>query len=107
MDQPDVRRSPAEIPLPPPYHGLHPAPVMRGFEPIVWLSPTRRSDVVRVRRHTCECVPIIYELCHSGGLLFIRRTVRNAEGPSIHESERLITVRMEALWERLITGQAR
>jgi hypothetical protein len=71
------------------------------------LKDTRRSDRVRVRRHTCDCKETIYELCHAGGLMFIRRTVRELGGPVAHETERLITVRMEDLWMRLILGQAR
>jgi hypothetical protein len=76
-------------------------------ETINWLPPVRRSERVRVRRHTCECRATIYELCHSGGLMFIRRTTRSDQTSTIHETERLITVRMEDLWTRLIVGQAR
>ncbi|ADG87801.1 hypothetical protein TBS_00560 [Thermobispora bispora] len=93
--------------LPPEYHGLHVAPVQPGHEAIEWLTPTNRSDRVRVVQHTCECRTTIYELCRSGGLMFIRRTVRTAKGARVHETERLITARMERLWMRLLLGQAR
>lgn len=107
MGQSGARASGLEIPLPPPYHGIHVAPVRMGHEKIGWLEPTSRSDRVRVRRHTCECKATIFELCHSGGLMFIRRTIRGPECLAIHETERLIAVRMEALWHRLLLGEAR
>ncbi|WP_204074529.1 hypothetical protein [Planotetraspora phitsanulokensis] len=71
------------------------------------MKDTRRSDRVRVRKHTCDCMATIYELCYAGGLLFIRRTIRELDSRVAHETDRLITVRMEDLWMRLILGQAR
>jgi hypothetical protein len=104
-------RSRASRPAPeieiPSYHGIHVAPLQSEHVRIAWHHPTRRSDRARVRRHTCDCKATIYELCHSGGLLYIRRTVRDMEGYVIRETERLITVRMEDLWNKLILGQAR
>ncbi|MCT9932848.1 hypothetical protein N5079_21820 [Planotetraspora sp. A-T 1434] len=91
----------------PSYHGIHVAPLQADHERINWMVPTHRSDRIRVRRHTCDCKATIYELCHAGGVLFIRRTIRRDEGNRVHETERLITVRMEDLWTRLILGQAR
>ncbi|MFF4773477.1 hypothetical protein ACFY05_11525 [Microtetraspora fusca] len=96
-----------ENPIPEPYHGVHVAPAQKGHEKIRWLAPAQRSDRVRVRRHTCECKATIYELCHSGGLLFIRRTVRGPDGARVHESDRLVTAKMEALWLMLLLGEAR
>ncbi|MCC5575125.1 hypothetical protein IMZ11_05655 [Microtetraspora sp. AC03309] len=96
-----------ESPIPGPYHGVHVAPLQKMHEKINWLVPVQRSDRVRVRRHTCECKATIYELCHSGGLVFIRRTVRGPDGSRVHESERLVTARMEILWLRLLIGEVR
>ncbi|GAA1271692.1 hypothetical protein Psi02_52010 [Planotetraspora silvatica] len=104
---PAKSRARRSVAIAPPYHGIHVAPLQREHERIKWMRDTRRSDRVRVRRHTCDCKETIYELCHAGGLLFIRRTVREPGGPVAHETERLITVRMEDLWMRLILGQAR
>lgn len=107
MGQSPAKASDLEIPLPPPYHGIHVAPIQMGHQKINWLKPTARSDRVRVRLHTCECKATIYELCHSGGLVFIRRTIRGPDGSDVHETERLIWVRMEVLWNRLLLGEAR
>ncbi|WP_244302048.1 MULTISPECIES: hypothetical protein [Microbispora] len=59
-----------------------------------------------MRRHTCECRPTIYELCQAGGLLFVRRTEREGE-VKVHETERLVSARIEPLWTKLLTGEAR
>ncbi|WP_067178677.1 hypothetical protein [Microtetraspora niveoalba] len=105
MDTPE--KPVVESLIPGPYHGVHVAPLQKGHEKIRWLPPAQRSDRVRVRRHTCECKATIYELCHSGGLMFIRRTVRGPDGAHVHESDRLVTARMEVLWLRLLLGEAR
>lgn len=101
-----AKGSGADIPLPPPYHGIHVGPAWEDHESITWLKPTPRSDRVRVRRHTCECKPTIYELCQAGGLLFVRRTEREP-AVKVRETERLITVRIVPLWTKLLTGEAR
>ena len=95
-----------DIPLPPPYHGIHLGPARDGHEGIEWLRATNRSDRVRVRRHTCECKATIYELCGAGGLSFNRRTTRGA-AMEIHETERLVSARIEGLWVRLLSGEVR
>ncbi|MBP2702807.1 hypothetical protein JOL79_03190 [Microbispora sp. RL4-1S] len=94
------------MPLPAPYHGLHVASLQMEHIKIRWLAPAGRSDRVRVRRHTCECMPVIYELCAAGGLLFVRRTDRSARKFEIAETDRLVTARMEPVWYKLITGMA-
>lgn len=101
-----AKGSGADIPLPPPYHGIHVPPPRDDGKLIRWLLPTNRSDRVRVRRHTCECRPTVYELCQSGGLLFIRRTNREGGQVEVRETERLIAVRIEPLWTRLLRGEA-
>ncbi|MBX6383922.1 MAG: hypothetical protein IRZ07_13260 [Microbispora sp.] len=100
-----AKRPGADIPLPPPYHGIHAGPPIDGYKKINWMKPTNRSDRVRVRLHTCECKATIYELCSAGGLMFIRRTKRGKK-LEIHETERLIAARMEKLWARLLSGEA-
>ncbi|WP_205831149.1 MULTISPECIES: hypothetical protein [Microbispora] len=50
---------------------------------------------------------MVYELCVSGGLVFIRRTVRKPAGLSVRETEWLLTARAMELWRRLLAGQAR
>lgn len=107
MRQSPVKELRTDIPLPRPYHGLHVAPAQAGYEEIRWLRPTSRSDRVRVRRHTCECRPTVYELCAAGGLMFVRRTVEARRGVRIHETDRINTAGMRELWRRLILGQAR
>ncbi|MEU7916434.1 hypothetical protein [Microbispora bryophytorum] len=65
-----------------------------------------RAASVRVRRHTCDCQPVAYELCQAGGLMFVRRYDRT-DGVLIHESEWLRPPAAEHLWTRILLGQAR
>ncbi|GAB3140925.1 hypothetical protein [Microbispora hainanensis] len=101
------RGAPKDAQLPAPFHGVHVAPPQTGCERLVWRKPTARCTHLRVRRHTCECQPVVYELCVSGGLVFVRRTVRKPAGLSVRETEWLLTARAMELWQRLLTGQAR
>ncbi|MEU8192213.1 hypothetical protein AB0C10_00365 [Microbispora amethystogenes] len=72
------------------------------------MGETRRSVSVRVVAHTCDdCSPLAYELCASGGLLFVRRTDRSGDRPKIRETERLPYARMRPLWTELLLGRAR
>ncbi len=100
-----AKRPGVDIPLPPPYHGIHASPPRDRHQKIAWSKPTNRSDRVRVHRHTCECKATIYELCSAGGLMFIRRTKRGVK-MEIRESERLVSARMRELWVRLLSGEA-
>ncbi|MEV0971040.1 hypothetical protein [Microtetraspora glauca] len=102
-----VRVAPGETDLPPPFHGVHVAPLQRERDEIHWLQPTPRCTRVRVHEHTCECKATIYELCQAGGLTFIRRTVRGPDGPVVHEGPWLIAAKAERLWQHLLLGQAR
>ncbi|GII49972.1 hypothetical protein Psi02_63960 [Planotetraspora silvatica] len=65
-----------------------------------------RTDRIRVRRHTCDCQPIVYELCQAGGLLFVRRLYRSDE-VLIQESEWLRAPDAEQLWMKILSGQMR
>ncbi|WP_226872470.1 hypothetical protein [Microbispora sitophila] len=54
------------------------------------MRETRRTARARVVAHTCDyCSPLAYELCASGGLLFVRRTSRTDKKPEVRETERL------------------
>ncbi|WP_214106398.1 hypothetical protein [Acrocarpospora catenulata] len=88
-------------------HGLHVAPAQPNCERLRWLPAVSRTDRTRVRAHTCECRTTIYEFCQAGGLRFVRRTVRAADGNRVHETERLIAARAERVWQRLLLGLAR
>lgn len=49
-------------------------------ERIDWRTPTRRTQHVRVRDHTCDCRNPPYELCTAAGLWFIRRSHEPVSG---------------------------
>lgn len=89
------------------YHGPHVGPLQADHEKLVWLKPLPRTDRVRVRQHTCECREDLYELCASGGLMFIRRTMRRTRGTFVHETERWLSRRAAEAWALLMTGQVR
>lgn len=90
-----------------PFHGLHAAPPQARCEKVTWREPSARCVQARIRRHTCECKPTVYELCVSGGLVFIRRTVRTCDGVNVRETEWLRSARAVELWLALLAGQAR
>ncbi|MEU8279669.1 hypothetical protein ACFYOK_35685 [Microbispora bryophytorum] len=92
--------------IPPPYHGIHVPDLQRGAEELRWLKPQRRCTHIRVRRHTCECRPRIYELCQAGGLVFVRRTDRKKVGLEVAETEWLLTARAQELWQKILTGRS-
>lgn len=75
---------------------------------IRWMRETRRSVRARVMAHTCDhCALLAYELCASGGLLFVRRTDRTDKRPEVRETERLPDARARRLWTDLLLGKAR
>ncbi|WP_205830312.1 MULTISPECIES: hypothetical protein [unclassified Microbispora] len=72
------------------------------------MAETRRTARVRVVAHTCDhCSPLAYELCASGGLLFVRRTDRSGGRPETRETERLPDARTRRIWLDLLRGRAR
>lgn len=89
------------------YHGIHAAAPTSHCGPVEWFRPTPRADRVRVRTQTCECTRIVYELCAAGGLSFVRRRDRSGGGVIVTESEWMPCSRSEALWLRILAGQAR
>ncbi|GAA3138972.1 hypothetical protein GCM10010486_01130 [Nonomuraea roseoviolacea subsp. carminata] len=89
------------------FHGLHVAPSNEFCVRIQWHDATNRASRVRVRAHTCLCTSPSYELCQSGGLLFIRRTTRGPGRRAIHESPWQVRAEGMRLWELLVEGLAR
>jgi hypothetical protein len=89
------------------FHGPHVEPVQEGHVPIDWSAPTPRCASIRVRSHTCECVPTVYELCTAGGLAHIRRTVKSAGGDRVTESPWVRVAEAKRLWESLLEGHMR
>ncbi|WP_327047314.1 hypothetical protein OG320_05315 [Microbispora sp. NBC_01189] len=88
--------------------GMHPTPEQPGHRQLAWSVHTGRMARVGVVAYTCaECVPISYELCTAGGLMFVRRTDRTKTRPEVSVSEYLPGARVRALWARLLAGQAR
>ena len=69
-------------------HGAH-VPIRRGsVRQLQWWEPTP-AERVRVLAWTCDCQARFYELCQSGGMVYIRRTVQKDDGPEIAETRRL------------------
>ncbi|GAA2376003.1 hypothetical protein [Nonomuraea africana] len=89
------------------YHGIHAASGLPRFAPVEWYPSVPRAERVRVQAHTCECSPIVYELCTAGGLFFVRRRDRSGPRPILTESEWVIKRRAEVLWLRILNGGAR
>lgn len=86
--------------------GLHPAAPQKGYTRVKWRESRPRADRIRVRGHTCDCQPIVYELCQAGGLRFIRRYYRS-DKVLIQESEWTCAAEAEQLWMKILLGQAR
>ncbi|MFG1960775.1 hypothetical protein [Nonomuraea sp. NPDC049028] len=91
----------------PDFHGPHAGEQRPDAETITWLAPMSRFPCVRVIRHTCECQEVIYELCTSGGLAWVRVTERAKSGPVIRESHPGPYGAAEELWTKFMTGQVR
>ncbi|MEU8141631.1 hypothetical protein [Nonomuraea sp. NPDC048901] len=88
------------------FHGPHLKPLRKGYTAIDWSDSVARSNFVRVRSHTCECLITVYEFCVAGGLGHIRRTERSSEGIRLSESPWLRVADAKRLWERLLQGHA-
>jgi hypothetical protein len=86
--------------------GVHPSAPQVGYTRIDWRESLPRSLRVRVRRHTCDCQPIVYELCAAGGLMFVRRSYRSDE-ILVQESEWLTAPAAEQLWNKILLGHIR
>lgn len=90
----------------PDFHGPHTRPRRFDAELVEWCEPIPRFQRVRVRRHTCECKPRIYELCTAGGLAWVRRTDRLKSVVKVGESPPCSFREAEELWEKLLAGRA-
>lgn len=60
------------------YHGTHAKPARP--VPLDWHEATGRMEAARVLAHTCECRPVLPELCSRGGGDLIRRDRHRLEG---------------------------
>ena len=90
-----------------PHHGIHPAPRQSPCHPVDWRPSLPRADRVQVRKHTCACRKVVYELCTTAGLIFIRRQRRENGVINVHESTWLRTPEGERLWAAILAGHAR
>ncbi|GGP04692.1 hypothetical protein LDL08_04415 [Nonomuraea glycinis] len=90
----------------PDFHGPHVRSRRFDAESVEWREPIPRFQRVRVRRHTCECKPRVYELRTAGGLAWIRRTDRLKSVIKVSESPPRLFGEVEELWEKLLAGQA-
>ncbi|MEV0613259.1 hypothetical protein AB0I81_08015 [Nonomuraea sp. NPDC050404] len=89
------------------FHGPHLEFPKEGHAKIEWSKPVGRSVAFRVRAHTCSLEPTTYELCVTGGLSHIRRTVRTADGDRVRESRWMRVAEAKLLWDALLEGRAR
>jgi hypothetical protein len=74
---------------------------------VEWCEPLPRFQRVRVRRHTCECKPRVYELCTAGGLAWVRRTDRLKSMVKVSESHPRLVGEAEELWSMILAGRAK
>jgi len=89
------------------FHSAHPEPAKNGLAKISWAPATARAVSIRVKSHTCGCVPTSYELCEAAGLAFIRRAVRSPAGTHVCESPWMQRAAADKLWTALLEGWAR
>jgi hypothetical protein len=82
-------------------HGRHVSAAALARTAITW-TPERPHGQVRVRDYTCECKPVVYELCQSGGVTFIRKMTRKGEEATIEEYIARSGVEVHAVWRRLL-----
>jgi hypothetical protein len=87
-------------------HGAH-VPIRRGsVRQLQWWEPTP-AERVRVLAWTCDCQARFYELCQSGGMVYIRRTVQKDPEPEISETHRWPVQEGWRVWFDLLTGEVR
>ncbi|TXK42791.1 hypothetical protein [Nonomuraea sp. C10] len=87
--------------------GKHVYQVVGGYGSIDWLPAVPRTERVKVRDYTCDCRPIVYELCQAGGLRFIRRISRPNGRLVVEESRWSTSAVIDTLWGELLRGEAR
>jgi hypothetical protein len=89
------------------FHGLHPTAPRADVTLVDWYPWRPTSTVTRVRAYTCDCAPVVYELCATGGHTYVRRCDWSIHPTSVMESERMIDRRAQDLWMRIMNGEAR
>ncbi|MGI5269912.1 hypothetical protein ACQEUU_12240 [Nonomuraea sp. CA-218870] len=89
------------------FHGQHIAPMAGAAVMIEWRPAVPRTERMKVREYTCDCRPVVYELCQAGGVRFIRRISRLDRRSLIEESRRDVAAVIDALWAELLRGEAR
>ncbi|MEU9887067.1 hypothetical protein [Sphaerisporangium sp. NPDC051011] len=77
-----------------------------GCQRLVWLPPGDSSRV-RVLAWTCDCRSVFFELCHAGGMAFIRRTVQKRKAPEVTETHRMGVAEGRQVWQAILVGMAR
>ncbi|GGP08335.1 hypothetical protein LDL08_22330 [Nonomuraea glycinis] len=91
----------------PDFRGPHVRPRRFDAESVEWCEPLPRFHWVRVRRHTCECGPRVYELRTAGGLAWVRRTDRLKSMVKVSESHPRSFGEAEELWLMILAGRAK
>lgn len=81
----------------------HVAALKPGHEAINWQEP-HPDGRTRSVKWTCDCRPVVYEMCRSGGLYFLRRST---DGTCSGETSRAIWATVERLWTAILCGMAR
>lgn len=72
---------------------------------LTWMDP-RLGERCRVIAWTCHCRSVVYELCASGGQVFLRRTVQGTPR-TVQETGRTRMAEGQELWAAMLTGRAR
>jgi hypothetical protein len=85
----------------------HVASLRRDHMRLVWNEPSSALERVRVIAWTCDCRATVYELCHGGGVAYVRRTVQLEGAPQVHETYRWSLREVESLWTALLAGEVR
>ncbi|MEV5497175.1 hypothetical protein AB0M50_17430 [Nonomuraea fuscirosea] len=89
------------------YHGLHPEPPKKEVRKIAWYHVQARHPAVRVKAHTCEGEPVVYELCAAAGLMHIRQTRREGDQTVIVETAWVRASEAFEMWAAILQGEAR
>ncbi|MBT2232294.1 hypothetical protein [Nonomuraea sp. NEAU-A123] len=86
---------------------MHPTSPRPDAASVAWSPVQQRTDRVRVRAHTCECLPLVFEQCRAGGLGFVRRHDRSVSPWIVVDSPWMKVGDAEVLWQRIMRGEAR
>ncbi|MFF4412846.1 hypothetical protein ACFYY8_09960 [Streptosporangium sp. NPDC001559] len=84
----------------------HPARPLADHMRLVWRKPCQ-AERLRVIAWSCDCGPVVYELCHAGGQAFVRRTHHFNGARMVHETYRWPIRKGDDVWKALLSGQAR